>query len=93
MSGGKAAKRSNSGDTAKKMTSLDETNHAAVSLTPTEDDSSQWVSTLTPLTLLKAASKYAARLNEHRMLYTVSDATKAAMVNPTSVNFERKWRM
>ena len=48
MSGGKAAKRSNSGTTAKKTTSLDETNHAAVSLTPTEDDSSRWVSTLAP---------------------------------------------
>ena len=87
MSGGKAAKRSNSGATAKKMTSLDETNHAAVSLTPTEDDSSRWVSTLAPLTLPKAASKHAARLNKHRMLYNVSDATKAAMVTPTSVNF------
>jgi len=65
----------------------DETNHAAVSLTPIEDDSSQWVSTLAPLTLLKAASMHAAWLNEHRMLYTVSDATKAAMVDPTSVNF------
>ena len=77
-------KRSNSGATPKKMTSLDETNHAAVSLIPTEDDPSRWVSTLAPLTLLKAASKHAARLNEHRMLYTVSDATKAAMVTPTS---------
>jgi len=48
MSGGKAAKRSNSGATAKKTTFLDETNHAAVSLTPTEDDSSRWVSTLAP---------------------------------------------
>jgi len=32
MSGVKAAKRSNSGATPKKMTSLDETNHATVSL-------------------------------------------------------------
>jgi len=39
MSGAKATKRSNSGATTKKMTSLDETNHAAVSLIPTEDDS------------------------------------------------------
>ena len=38
MSGGKAAQRSNSGATAKKTTFLDETNHAAVSLTPKEDD-------------------------------------------------------
>ena len=66
---------------------MDETNHAAVSLTPTEDDSSRWVSTLAPLTLLKAASKHAAKLNEHRMLYNVSDATKAATVTPTTVNF------
>ena len=48
MIGGKAAKRSNSGATAKKTTFLDETNHAAVSLTPKEDDSSRWVSTLAP---------------------------------------------
>jgi len=87
MSGGKAAKRSNSDATTKKMMSLDETNHAAVSLTPTEDDFSRWVSTLAPLTLLKAASKHATRLNEHRMLYTASDTTKTVMVTPTSVNF------
>ena len=86
MSGAKATKRSNSGATPKKMKSLDETNHAVVSLIPTEDDSSRWVSTVAPLTLLKATSKHAARLNEHRMLYTVSDATKAAMVTPTTVN-------
>ena len=87
MSGGKAAKRSTSGATANKTTFLDETNHAAVSLTPKEDDSSRWVSTLSaPLTLLKAASKHAAKLNENRMLYNVSDATKAAMVTPTTVN-------
>jgi len=48
MIGGKAAKRSNSGATAKKTTFLDETNHAAVSLTPKEDDWSLWVSTLAP---------------------------------------------
>ena len=48
MIGGKAAKRSNSGATAKKTTFLVETNHAAVSLTPKEDDSSWWVSTLGP---------------------------------------------
>ena len=59
------------------MASLDETNHAAVSLIPTEDDPTRWVSTLAPLTLLKAASKHAARLNEHRMLYTVSDETNS----------------
>ena len=87
MSGAKTTKRSNSGATPKKMAALDETNHAAVSLIPTEDDSTRWVSTLAPLTLLKAGSKHAVRLNEHRMLYTVSDATKAAMVTPTSVNF------
>jgi len=44
------------------------------------------VSTLAPLTLLKAASKHAAKLNENRMLYNVSDATKATMVTPTTVN-------
>ena len=48
MSGGKAAKRSNSGATAKKTTFSYETNHAAVSLTPREDDSSRFVSTLAP---------------------------------------------
>ena len=84
MSGAKATKRSNSGATPKKMASLDETNHADVSLTPTEDDSTRWTSTLAPLTFLKVASKYAARLNEHRTLYTVSDATKVGMVTPTS---------
>ena len=41
MSKGKVAKQLNSGATAKKTTFLDETNHAAVSLTPKEDDSSQ----------------------------------------------------
>jgi len=53
-----SGRRSNSGATAKKTTFSDETNHAAVSLTPMEDDSSRWVSTLAPLTLLKAASKH-----------------------------------
>jgi len=48
MIGGKAAKRSNFGATAKKTTFLDETNHAALSLTPKEDDSSRWVPTLAP---------------------------------------------
>jgi len=48
MSGGKAAKRSTSGTTAKKTTFSDETNQAAVSLTPEEDDFSRWVSTLAP---------------------------------------------
>jgi len=75
MSGGKAAKRSTSGATSKKTTVSDETNHAAVSITFKDDDSSRWVSTLAPLTLLKAASKHAAKLNENRMLYNVSDAT------------------
>jgi len=77
MSGGKAAKRSTSGATAQKTTYSDETNHSVVSLTPKEDDSSWLVSTLAPLTLLKAASKHAAKLNENRMMYNVSDATKA----------------
>ena len=38
MIGRKVAKPLNPGDTAKKTTFLDETNHAAVSLTPKEDD-------------------------------------------------------
>jgi len=87
MSGGKRMKRQNSGSAGKKTTSLDETNHAVVSLLPMEEDSSRCVSTLAPLTLLKAASKHAAKLNENRMLYNVSNATKAAMVSPTIVNF------
>jgi len=49
MSGGNKAKRSTSGATAKKTTSFNEMNHAAVSLTPMEEDSSGWVSTLAPL--------------------------------------------
>jgi len=77
MSGGKGAKRTNSGSAGKKTTFSDQTNHAAVSLLPKTEDSSRWVSTLAPLTLLKAASKHAAKLNENRMLYNVSDATKA----------------
>ena len=77
MSGGKGAKRMNSGSAGKKTTFSDETNHAAVSLLPKREDSSQWVSTLAPLTLLTADSIHAAKLNENRMLYNVSDATKA----------------
>jgi hypothetical protein len=77
MSGGKGAKRTNSGSVGKKTTFLDETNHAAESLLRKKTDCSRWVSTLAPLTLLKAARKYVAKLNENRMLYNVSDATKA----------------
>jgi len=73
MSGGKGAKRMNSGSAGKKTTFSDETNHAAVSLLPKKEDSSRGVSTLAPLTLLKAASKHAAKLNENRMLCNVSD--------------------
>jgi len=87
MSAGKGAKRTTSGSAGKKTTYSDETNHAAVSPLPNEDDSSRWVSTLAPLTLLKAVSKHAAKLNENRMLYNVTDATKVAMVTPTIVNF------
>ena len=58
----------------------------AVVLLPKEEDTGRWVSTLAPLTLLKAASKHAAKLNKNRMLYNISDATKAAMVTPTIVN-------
>jgi len=87
MKAGKGAKRSTSGSAGKKTTYLDEINHAVVSLLPKEDDSSQWVSTLAPLTLLKVASKHAVTLNENRILYNVSDATKVAMVTPSIVNF------
>jgi len=87
MSGGKTTKPQNSGCAVKKTTSSDETNHAVVSLLPKKEDSSQWVSTLAPLTLLKAASKHVAKLNENRMMYNVINATKAAMVTPTIVNF------
>jgi len=87
MNAGKGAKRTTSGSAGKKTTYLDEMNHAVASLLPKEDDSRQWVSTLAPLTLLKAASQHAATLNENRMLYNVSDATKAAMVTPPIVNF------
>jgi len=76
MSGGKGAKRTNSGSSGKKTTFSDENNHAAVSLLPKKEDSSRLVCTLAPITLLKAASKQAAKLNENRMLYNVSDATK-----------------
>jgi len=77
MTGGKGAKRTNSGSAGKKTTLSDETNHPAVSLLPKKEDSSQWVSTLAPSTLLKATSKHAAKLNENRMMYNVSDATQA----------------
>ena len=77
MSGEKATKQSTSGTTAKKTTYSDETNHAVLSLAPKEDDPSWWVSFLAPLTLLEEASKHAAILNENRMLYNVSNATKA----------------
>jgi len=79
MSGGKGAKRTNSGSAVKKTTFSDETN-PAVSLLPKKEDSSRWVSTLAPLTLLTAASIHAAKLNENRMYYNVSDATKAQMM-------------
>jgi len=57
------------------------------SLLPKEDDSSRWVSTLAPLTLLKTVTQYAVTLNKNRMMYNVSDATKADMVTPPIVNF------
>jgi len=76
MSGGKGAKRTNSGSVGKKTTFSDETNHVAESLPPKKTDCSRWVSTLAPLTLLKGARKYVAKLNENRVLYDVSDVTK-----------------
>jgi len=87
MNAGKGVKRTTSGSAGKKTTYSDEINHVVASLLPKEDDSSQWVFTLAPLTLLKAASKHAVTLNENRMLYNVSDFTKAAMVTPPIVNF------
>jgi len=87
MNAAKGSKRTTSGFAGKKTTYLDEINHAVASLLPREDDSSRWVSTLAPLTFLKAASKHAVTLNENRMLYNVSDAPKAAMVTPPIVNF------
>jgi len=80
MSRGKAGKRSNSGATANKTTSLDETNHAAVSLTPTEDDSRWWVSTLAPLTLLKAASKHAVKAKYHTTVVNPTQMECSAMI-------------
>jgi len=80
MSSGKGAKLTNSGSSVKKTTFSDETNHATVSLLPKKEDSSWWVSTLVPLTLLATASIHAAELNENRMLYNVSDATKVQIV-------------
>jgi len=71
----------------KKTTYSDEINHAVASLLHKEDDSSRWVSTLAPLTFLKAASKHAVTLNGNRMLYNVSDVPKAPMVTPPIVNF------
>jgi len=80
MSGGKGAQRTNSGSAVKKTTISDETNHAAVSLLPKKEDSSRLGFTLVPLTLLTAASIHAAKLNENRMLYNVSYATKAQIM-------------
>jgi len=82
MSGGKGGKRTNSGSAVKKTTFSDETNHATVSLLPKKEDSNWWVSTLVPLTLLMVVSIHAAKLNENRMLYNVSDsdATKVQIM-------------
>ena len=76
MNAGKGVKRATSGSAGKKTTYSDEINHVVASLLPKEDNSSWWVSTLAPLTLLKAASKHAVTLNENTMLYNVSDATR-----------------
>ena len=51
MSGGKGAKRTNSGSVGKKTTFSDETNHVVVSLLPKKTDYNRWFSTLAPLTL------------------------------------------
>jgi len=87
MNARKGAKRTTSGSAGKNTTYSDEINHVVASLLPKEDDSSRWVSTLAPLTFLKAASKHAVTFNENRMLYNVSNAPKAAMVTPLIVNF------
>jgi len=76
----KGTKRTNCGSAVKKTTFSDETKHAAVSLLPKKEDSSRWVSTLVPFTLLTAGSIHAAKLNENIMLYNVSDATKAQIM-------------
>jgi len=76
MNAGKGTKWTNSGSAGKKTTYSDEIIHVVVSLLPKEDVSSRWVSTLAPLTFLRAASKHAVTLNENRMLYNVSDAPK-----------------
>ena len=81
MSGGKVANQTNSGSAVKKTTFSDETNHDSVSLLPKKEDSSRWVSTLVPLTLLPVDTNHAAKLNENRMLYNVSDATKAQIMD------------
>jgi len=80
MSYGKGVKQMNSGSAVKKMTFSDETNHAAVSFLPKKEDSSRWVSTLVPLTLLNETSKHAGKLNEKRLLYNVSEATRAQIM-------------
>ena len=80
MSYGKGVKQMNSGSAVKKMTFSDETNHATVSLLPKKEDSSRWVSTLVPLTLLNETSKHAGKLNEKRLLYNVSEATRAQIM-------------
>ena len=77
MSGGKGARQTNSASVGKKTTFSDETNLAAVSLLPKKTDYNRWLSTLAPLTLLEAARKYVAKLNKNRLLYNVSDVTKA----------------
>ena len=68
MSGGKAAKWSNSGDTAKNTTFSDDINPVGVSLTPKEDDASWWVSTLASLGFLFCSEFLATtNLSNHTM--------------------------
>ena len=76
MNAGKGTKRMTSSSAGKKMTYWDEINHAVTSLLSKEDDSSRWVSTLAPLTLLKIGGKYAVTLNENIILYNVSDGQR-----------------
>jgi len=59
---------------------VNKTKKHATSLRPKKEDSSRWVSTLVPPTLLPVDSNHAAKLNKNRMLYNVSDATKVQIM-------------
>ena len=68
---------------SKKTTFAEDVNHATVQPPPLEEAAGNvdgWGFTLVPLTLLKAASRHADKLNNDRMSYHVRDATKVVMV-------------